>query len=133
MTQEPKKGDFKELNSKQFPMFPLQACAIAEEIGRCSSQFRACRYIRWGGLHWWLGSPDCRAFEPLNHIILTEELPSNRATKLYTPFWFFKILTSTDEPSSHENIYLDLLFKFSTFTSFLCLPYTYMSYIFLIL
>ena len=31
MTQEPKKGDFKELNSKQFPMFPLQACAFAED------------------------------------------------------------------------------------------------------
>ena len=55
----------------------------------------------------------------------------------YIPFSLFKTPNSTDrraiEPKSHENIYLYLLFKFSSCMSFLSLSYAYMSYIFLVL
>ena len=90
------------------------------------------RYILWGGSasvmsHW--------AIKPLTHITSPDE-PLNR-WNIYLSCMFFKVLTSTEGHWSTEplkyNLYCYLFFKFHTLISFLCLSYTYTSYIFLIL
>ena len=90
---------FPRLGTRDAKRQTYQACPSFKGLGLLNYRIQGTfsRYIRWAAQ--WLGSPYWRATEPLN---LDWRATKQAAEPLkYLPFSFFKMLTSTDEPSSH--------------------------------